>query len=289
MAEAALIGEGEAFIRRRRFGRRIRFKGQVAAGAWLLAAIAAACVLGPILSPYRFDAQEIALLGLPHGPSAAHWLGTDELGRDALTRLLYGGRISLAVGLAAAAVATLLGTTVGALAGYAGGWADQLLMRATDVILSIPALPLVLVVAGMVRPTPVLLVLMVAALIWTPSARLVRAQVRGLKTLDFVAAARALGAGPARIVLRHILPNALGAISVSATVAVSGAIMLESALSFLGFGVQPPTPSWGNLLNKAQPWLVSAPWLSLPPGVMIFLTVLAANLIGDGLRRRAAG
>lgn len=289
MAEAALIAVDEVAIRRHRLRRRIRLRGQVAVGVGLLLAIAAATVLGPILSPYRFDAQDIALLGLPHGPSAAHWLGTDELGRDALVRLLHGGRISLAVGLAAAAVATLLGTFVGALAGYAGGWVDQALMRATDVILSIPALPLVLVVAGMVRPTPVLLVLMVAGLIWTPSARLVRAQVRGIKTADFVAAARALGAGPGRIVLRHILPNALGVISVSATVAVSGAIMLESALSFLGFGVQPPTPSWGNLLNKAQPWLVSAPWLSLPPGVMIFLTVLAANLIGDGLRRRAAG
>lgn len=289
MAEAAPIARDEIAARRRRIPRRARPRRQVAAGAGLLLAIALLTILGPILSPYRFDQQDIALLGLPRAPGAAHWLGTDELGRDALTRLLYGGRISLAVGLAAAAVATLLGTLVGALAGYAGGWIDQALMRATDVILSIPALPLVLVVAGMIRPTPALLVLMVAALIWTPSARLVRAQVRGIRTQDFVLAARALGAGPARIVLRHILPNAIGAISVSATVAVSGAIMLESALSFLGFGVQPPTPSWGNLLNKAQPWLVSAPWLSLPPGAMIFLTVLAANLIGDGLRRRAAG
>ncbi len=255
-------------------------------GLAILALIAAACVFGPWLSTYAYDEQALALLGAPTAPSAAHWLGTDELGRDTLTRLLYGGRISLAVGLAGAAVATTFGTAIGALAGYFGGWIDSLLMRFTDVMLSIPALPLVLVIAGFIRPTPALLVLLIAGLIWTAPARLVRAQVRSIKTADFIAAARALGAGAPRIIIRHILPNATGAIAVSATLAVGGAIMLESALSFLGFGVQPPIPTWGNLLNKAEPWLVSAPWLSIPPGVLIFATIIAVNMVGDSLRAR---
>jgi peptide/nickel transport system permease protein len=255
-------------------------------GLAILASVAAAAILGPALSPYRYDEQAVDLLGRPLPPSPLHWLGTDELGRDVLTRLLYGGRISLAVGLIGAVVATLLGTIIGALAGYFGGWTDRLLMRFTDVMLSIPALPLVLVVAGLLRPDPALLVLLIALLIWTAPARLVRAEVRGLKQRDYIAAARTLGAGPWRIITRHVLPNTLGAIAVSATLAVGGAIMLESALSFLGFGVQPPIPTWGNLLNKAGPWLVSAPWLSIPPGVLIFVTILAVNMIGEGLQKR---
>jgi len=283
--DAALIATDEVGTRRRRLPRLPAMRAGVRWGLGLLGLLLALAIFGPLVSPYTYDEQAQALLGLPHAPSAAHWLGTDELGRDELTRLLYGGRISLSIGLAGAVVATLFGTAVGALAGYAGGWVDRVTMRLTDVMLSIPALPLVLVVAGMIRPTPTLLVLLIAGLIWTPSARLVRAQVRSLKAADFVAAARALGVGPLRIVVRHILPNAVGAIAVSGTIAVGGAILLESALSFLGFGIQPPTPSWGNLLQKAQPWLVTAPWLSLPPGALIFLTILAVNLVGDGLRR----
>ena len=259
---------------------------RIATGLTILAAVAAACVIGPMLSPYRYDQQALDLLGRPLPPSPSHWLGTDELGRDAFTRLLDGGRISLAVGLVGALVATAFGTLVGALAGYFGGWTDRVLMRFTDVMLSIPALPLVLVITGLVRPAPPLLVLLIAGLIWTAPARLVRAEVRGLKTRDYIAAARTLGAGPARILARHIIPNTLGTIAVAATLAVGGVIMLESALSFLGFGVQPPIPTWGNLLNKAGPWLVSAPWLSLPPGILIFVTILAVNMVGEGLQRR---
>jgi peptide/nickel transport system permease protein len=285
MTETALISADELAVRRRRLPRLPRLRRGVTAGLSMLALLLLAALLGPMVSPYAYHQQSLALLGLPHPPSANHWLGTDELGRDELTRLMYGGRISLSIGLAGALVATLFGTAVGALAGYAGGWTDRVLMRLTDVMLSIPALPLVLVVAGMIRPTPTLLVLLIAGLIWTPSARLVRAEVRRLKAADFVAAARALGVGPVRIVARHILPNAAGAIAVSGTIAVGGAILLESALSFLGFGIQPPTPSWGNLLNKSEPWLVTAPWLSIPPGALIFVTILAVNLVGDGLRR----
>ncbi|WP_380785345.1 ABC transporter permease [Sphingomonas sp. R86521] len=287
MVDVALIAADE--VRARRIGPRFSRPGALTTGFVLLALIAAAVVLGPWLSPYAYDEQSLALLGEPRAPSLAHWLGTDELGRDVLTRLLYGGRISLAVGLAGAAVATGIGTVFGALSGYFGGWVDQVLMRFTDVMLSVPALPLVLVVAGLIRPSPVLLILLIAALIWTSAARLVRAHVRSIRTADYIAAARTLGAGPARIIVRHVLPNAVGAIAVSATIAVGGAIMLESALSFLGFGIQPPMPTWGNLLNQAAPWLVSAPWMSIPPGVMIFLTMIAVNVLGEGLRARRNG
>jgi len=270
-------------------GRPAAISRPAAAGLALLALMAVLAAIGPLVSPYAYDQQSLALLGQPTAPSAAHWLGTDELGRDALTRLMYGGRISLTVGLASALVATLIGTLVGALAGYFRGWVDQALMRFTDVMLSIPALPLVLVVSGFLRPSPPLLVAVIAGLIWMAPARLVRGQVMALAGRDFVAAARALGAGPARIILRHILPNTLGPITVSATLAVGGAIMLESALSFLGFGVQPPLPTWGGLLNQASPWLISAPWLAIPPGVCIFAAVLAVNFAGDGLRAAAMG
>lgn len=265
---------------------RLRKPGALTSGLVLLGLIAVAVVLGPWLSPYAYDEQSLALLGEPHAPSLSHWLGTDELGRDVLTRLLFGGRISLAVGLAGAAVATGIGTVFGALSGYFGGWIDQLLMRFTDVMLSIPALPLVLVVASLMRPNPTLLVLLIAALIWTSAARLVRSHVRSIRGADYVSAARTLGASNARIIIRHVLPNAVGAITVSATIAVGGAVMLESALSFLGFGIQPPMPTWGNLLNQAAPWLVSAPWMSIPPGVMIFLTMIGVNILGEGLRAR---
>jgi peptide/nickel transport system permease protein len=214
----------------------------------------------------------------------AHWLGTDELGRDALTRLIYGGRVSLAVGLASALIATFLGTLIGALSGYYRRWIDIVLMRFTDVMLSIPALPLVLLLSGLLRPTVPLLVAIVGGLIWMGTARLVRSQFLALREREFVEAARALGARGPRVMFRHILPNAIGPITVSATLAVGSSIMLESALSFLGFGVQPPVPTWGNLLNAASPWLSTAPWLAIPPGLCIFCTVLAVNFLGDGLR-----
>jgi peptide/nickel transport system permease protein len=282
MAEALEAGEIVA-------GPRWSLNRPALAGLALLAAMALLAAVGPLLSPYAYDQQALDLLGQPTAPSAAHWLGTDELGRDALTRLLYGGRVSLTVGLASALAATGIGALVGALAGYFQGWVDQVLMRLTDVMLSIPALPLVLVVSGFLRPSPPLLVAVIAGLIWMAPARLIRGQVMALAGRDFVAAARALGAGPARIILRHILPNALGPITVSATLAVGGAIMLESALSFLGFGVQPPIPTWGGLLNQASPWLTTAPWLAIPPGLCIFAAVLAVNFVGDGLRASALG
>jgi peptide/nickel transport system permease protein len=238
----------------------------------------------PFLAPYDFDEQDIELFGQPGAPTHLHWLGTDQLGRDALSRLLYGGRVSLAVGLASAMVATALGTLVGAISGFYRGWVDTVLMRGTDVVLSIPALPLILLIAGLVRPTMPVLIMIIGSLGWMSTARLVRGQFLSLREREFVEAARALGGTNRRLIWRHILPNAVAPITVSATLTVGQAILLESAMSFFGFGVQPPTPTWGNLLNEASQWLDSAPWLAVPPGLMIFVTVLAVNSLGDGLR-----
>ncbi len=249
-----------------------------------LLGMAVMVAFGPLLSPYRFDQQDLDLIGRPTAPGPRHWLGTDELGRDLLTRLLVGGRISLAVGLASAVVSTLLGTLVGGLAGFYGRLVDQALMRLTDVMLSMPLLPLILLLSGLFRPDVPLLVLVIGGLTWMSTARVVRAQFLQLRSMNYVEAARALGAGHERLVLRHILPNASGPIIVSATLAVGGAIMLESAMSFLGFGVQPPVPSWGNMLKSATPWLGTAPWMALPPGLLIFATTLSVNLLGNGFR-----
>lgn len=270
------------------YGRRVvrRFLKHTLAvvGLIFLIAMALVVVFAPYFLPYGFDEQDFMLIGQPGPMTGEHWLGTDELGRDNLTRLIFGGRVSLAVGLAGAIVSTLVGTTVGAFSGFYRGWVDVILMRFTDVMLSIPTLPLVLLLAGMFRPSAPLLVTIVGTLIWMGTARLVRSQFLALREREFVEAARALGAGGARLMFRHILPNAIGPITVAATLAVGTAIMLESALSFLGFGIQPPVPTWGNLLNAASPWLSQAPWLAIPPGLCILGTVLSVNFVGDGLR-----
>jgi len=253
-------------------------------GLGVLVLMGLAALLAPQLTPYTFDGQDLDIIGTPQPPSRIHPMGTDELGRDALTRVLYGARISLSVGISSALIATLLGTLIGALAGYYRGWIDTLLMRFTDVVLSIPLLPLVILVSGMIRPSVTLLICIIGALGWMGTARLVRGQFLSLREREYVEASRALGGSHGRIMFRHILPNAIGPVVVSTTLAVGSAIMLESALSFLGLGVQPPTPTWGNLLNSASQWLQGAPWLAVFPGLMILFTVLAVNFLGDGLR-----
>ena len=284
MSDAAQTPAAGRRGRARAFLARLFEHRPAVAGLVFLCVAALTAAFVPALLPYAYDEQDFELLGQPTPPSAAHWLGGDELGRDALARIVQGGRVSLSVGLFGALAATLIGTLVGALAGYRRGWTDAALMRATDVFLSIPLLPLVLLISGLLRPSTPLLVLIIGALTWMGAARLVRAQFLALREREFVEAARALGAGGGRIMFRHILPNAMAPIIVAATLAVGRAVMLESALSFLGFGVQQPTPSWGNLLNKASPWLASAPWLAVAPGLCIFLTVLSVNFLGDGLR-----
>lgn len=245
------------------------------------------------LSPYDPEKSSMRERRLP--PSIEHPMGTDTLGRDMLTRILYGGRISLSIGLLATLVGISIGTSVGALAGYYGGAIDNLLMRITDIFISLPRIFMLIIMALLMRSLSVPIftayggvggiVLILGILSWTGVARLVRGQFLGLKEKEFVEAARTVGISNLRIVFRHVLPNASTPIIVAATLLVAGSIISESGLSFLGFGVQPPTPTWGNMLNAAQDEMRKGNWwMAFFPGLMIFLTVISINYIGDGLR-----
>ncbi len=264
--------------------RRFRRHRLAQVGLVILVVLGLAAVFAPFITSYQFDAQDAVLLGTPTPPKLAHLMGTDQLGRDNFTRILYGARVSLSVGLSSALIATFLGTLIGALAGFFGSWVDALLMRLTDVVLSIPILPLVIALSGFLRPNLWVLVLIIGGLGWMGTARLVRGQFLSLRTTEYVEATRALGGSNLRIMFRHILPNTLGPIVVSTTLAVGSAIILESALSFFGLGVQPPTPTWGNLLTGSSDFLETAPWLAAFPGLFILITVLSVNFLGDGLR-----
>ncbi|MCG6958229.1 MAG: ABC transporter permease [Gemmatimonadetes bacterium] len=244
--------------------------------------IAAACLAAPVIAPYPFDA--INLTGIRQAPSLHHLMGTDDLGRDLFTRVLYGGRISILIGILSAVLGTGLGTLVGALAGYYGGRIDSLLMRVTDVAYAIPALPLLIVLASYTQAGVGSMAVIIGLLSWMGTARVVRGEVLSLRSAVFVEAARALGASSGRIIGRHILPNAVGPIVVGATLAVGNAIIVESSLSFLGLGVQPPIPTWGNLLQDATSTMATNPWLTIFPGLAILVVVLAVNFLGDGLQ-----
>ena len=273
--------------------RRFRRHGLAVFSLVLLALMVLAVGLGPLLWPLAIN--DIDFAARLATPSAAHPLGTDDLGQDLLSRLLYGGRISLAVGLAAMGMAIGVGTLIGAVAGMSRGWVDTALMWLTDLFLSLPQLPLLLLVIYLFRETLknafgpelgvfLLIVGVIGAFGWMPVARLVRAQFFSLREKEFVEAARALGASRARLVWRHILPNALGPVIVAGTVDVAGAIIAESTLSFLGLGFPPDIPTWGRILFDAKDYLDIAPHWALFPGLAIFVTVLAINFIGDGLR-----
>ncbi len=249
--------------------------------AALLAVLLIGSALAPVLAPYTVDALDLA--NRRAAPSALHWFGTDELGRDLLTRVLYGARVSLAIGLISALVSAAIGAAVGATAGYAGRVVDDILMRLTDAMLAIPRLPLLMITAAVLQPSVPVLVILVGLAGWMETARVVRAEVLSLAARDFVSAARAMGASPMRVVVRHVLPGVLPAAAVATTLAVGRGILLESALSFFGVGVQPPTASWGNMLYQAQTTMTSEPWLAIFPGAMIFLTVLACNAVGDSI------
>jgi peptide/nickel transport system permease protein len=247
----------------------------------VLLALVLLAALAPAIAPFAVDALDLA--NRRGAPSPTHWFGTDELGRDLLTRVLFGARVSLAVGLVSAAVSVAIGITVGATAGWAGRWIDSLLMRLTDAMLSIPRLPLLMIAAAILAPSVPVLILLVGAAGWMETARVVRAEVQSIKANDFVTAARAVGATSPRVVLRHVLPGVLPTAAVATTLAVGRGILLESALSFFGVGVQPPTASWGNMLYQAQTTMSSEPWLGVFPGAFIFLTVLCCNAIGTAL------
>ncbi|HEX9779505.1 MAG TPA: ABC transporter permease [Geopsychrobacteraceae bacterium] len=217
-------------------------------------------------------------------PSLAHPLGTDDLGRGVLLRLLYGARISLLVGFVAVGISSLIGIVLGALAGYYSGWTDTLIMRFVDIMLCFPTFFLILAVIAFLEPSIWNIMIVIGMTSWMGVARLIRAEFLSLRERDFVQAARALGGSDLRLIFRHILPNALAPVLVSATLGVAGAILTESALSFLGIGVQPPTPSWGNMLITGKQTLGSAWWLSVFPGLAILITVLGYNLLGEGIR-----
>ena len=273
----------------RRFGRhRLAFVGM-----HVLIVLLLATLIGPWVYPRRINDIDFAVS--LQGPSLAHPLGTDDLGQDLLARILYGGRVSMAVGLTAMLIAIVLGTVIGATAGYCGGWVDQVLMRLTDLFISLPQLPLLLLVVYLFRDTMrrlfnpelgifLLIVLVIGGLRWMQPARLVRAAFLSLKEKEFVEAAVALGTPPLRMVIRHVLPNALSPVIVAASLGVGSAILAESSLSFLGLGFPPDMPTWGRLLFDAKDYLDSAPHWALFPGSMLFLVVLSINYVGDGLR-----
>lgn len=247
-------------------------------GAWL----------GPWLSPHGFDD-----LDLEHAKEAFSWthpLGTDELGQDIFVRLMIAGRVSLTVGLAAAVFGVVIGSALGALSGFYGKWVDGLVMRLADVMLAVPVLMLIMVLSTFLKSVNFpggqigIIIFILALTGWMSVSRLVRGEFLSLREQEFIEAARATGMGDAGIITQHLLPNALAPIFVAATLGVADAIMMESALSFLGFGIQPPVPTWGNMLTNAQQYMIDAPWLAVYPGLMIFLTIVSVNYVGDGLR-----
>jgi peptide/nickel transport system permease protein len=243
--------------------------------------MALACFSAPVIAPYKFDAINLSAIRTP--PSLSHLMGTDDLGRDLFTRILYGGRISIMIGVMSALVGTVLGALIGAIAGFYGGNLDNVLMRFTDIAYSIPTLPLLILLSSFSNSAVPIMVLIIGLLSWMPTARVVRGSVLSVKEKEYVEAARMIGAPDSVIIWQHILPNIIGPIIVGTTLGVGNAIITESSLSFLGLGVQPPTPTWGNMLMDSQATMASKPWLTIFPGLMILFIVLEVNFIGDGL------
>ncbi|MDR7419122.1 MAG: ABC transporter permease [Armatimonadota bacterium] len=279
--EAAGVAVGQSYwqIAWKRFlkHRLAMIGGTVALSLTLMA------MLAPWIAPHPFD--RISLQHRWVQPGLGNLFGTDELGRDVLTRIMFAGRISLVVGYVTAVSVSTIGALMGAVAGFYGGWIDSVIMRLVDMLIAVPLLPLYLIMAALVPGGGVgRIVLILSIFGWTTVARLVRGQILSLKSQDFVEAGRAMGASEARIILRHLIPNALAPVIVAATLTVGNAILTESGLSYLGLGIQPPIPSWGNMLQRAQEYLLKASWLAVFPGLFIFMTVLSFNFLGDGLR-----
>ncbi len=264
------------------FSRIFKHQPLLFSGAAIVATLVFCALTAQWIAPYDPDFQVLTDRLLP--PSFSHWMGTDQYGRDVLSRMLFGARISLAVGLVAVSIYIFIGTLVGSVAGFYGGLLDGFLMRLVDVLLCIPTFFLILMVIAFVGPSILNIMVIIGLTSWTDVARLVRGEVLALKEREFVLAAQVMGLRDSRIILRHILPNALGPVLVVATLGVGSAILVESSLSFLGLGVQPPTASWGNMLMEGKDHLTDAWWLVTFPGVAIFMTVLGYNLMGEGLR-----
>ena len=267
---------------KREFWPRFRRNRLALSGLILVFSLFLVSLLAPWLAPYDPNYIDISAILMPPGP--LHLMGTDSLGRDVLSRIMYGAQISLKVGFVAVGLATLIGVLLGSVAGYYGGWIDNLLMRMVDLMLCFPTFFLILAVIAVLEPNIWNIMIIIGLTSWMGVARLVRAEFLTLREREFVQAARALGARDGRIIFRHLLPNALAPVMVSATLGVAGAILTESALSFLGLGVQPPTPSWGNILTAGKDNIEIAWWLSVFPGLAILITVMGYNLLGEGIR-----
>jgi peptide/nickel transport system permease protein len=269
-------------MRQREFWARLKRNRMAMTGLALVLGLFVVSIFAPWLAPCDPNLIDLKQVLMP--PSPAHYLGTDTLGRDVLSRIIFGSRVSLKVGFVAVGLATLIGLFIGALAGYYGGWVDSALMRLVDLMLCFPAFFLILAVIALLEPSIWNIMAVIGLTGWMGVARLVRAEFLSLREREFVTAARALGASDIRLILRHMLPNALAPVMVSATLGVAGAILTESALSFLGLGVQPPTPSWGNILTAGKDNIEIAWWLSVFPGLAILITVMSYNLLGEGIQ-----
>ena len=278
----ANLGEVTGHERRFRAWRRfIRYRPALF-GLAIVGILVVCALASPLVAPYSPEAINTRLRG--DGPTSAHWLGNDDIGRDILSRIIYGSRIALIVGVGATLIAVCIGVTVGAVAGYFGGKVDFLLSRLVDSLMAFPLLALLLTLSAVFGPSLRNVVIVIGCSVWASYARVVRAEVLSLRERDFVLAARAAGATDRRIIARHIVPNALGPVIIIASLAVGGIIILESALSFLGLGVQRPTASWGTMLSDGREFIRNYPHIAIAPGLAIAVTVLAFNLIGDGLR-----
>src|SRR6478735_1094997 len=254
------------------------------AGACVIGVLVLVAIFAPIVATH--DPNEIDLFATSQSPSEAHWLGTDDIGRDVYSRVVYGTRVSLSVGLVSVTIYVTIGTILGALSGYFGGWVDSTIQRFTDAVMCFPSLIIIIAAVAIIGPSIYNVMIVIGLLTWPGICRLVRGQLLSLREREFVEAARSMGARPNRIIFRHLLPNAIAPITVAATFGVAAAILTEAGLSFLGLGVQPPTASWGNMINTAQSAAVlqQMPWLWIPAGIMIALAVLSINFVGDGLR-----
>jgi len=264
------------------FWPRLRRNQLALAGGSVVIALFLISLLAPLIAP--FDPNAINAWSVLSPPSWQHWFGTDELGRDVLSRVLFGARISLKVGFVAVGIAVIIGTTVGLVSGYYSGLVDSALMRLVDIMLCFPAFFLILAVITFLEPSIWYIMMVIGLTGWMGVARLVRAETMSIREMEYILAARCIGCSSSRIMFRHILPNAVSPVLVSATLGIAGAILTESALSFLGIGVQPPTPSWGNILTSGKDYIEFAWWLSLFPGLAILVTVLSYNLLGEGIR-----
>ncbi|MBK8050947.1 MAG: ABC transporter permease [Anaerolineales bacterium] len=278
--ESQVRGESLWGKARRRF-----FRHKLAmAGLWILGTMVLLAIFAPMIE--RYPPNEINLEAMSQPPSLEHWLGTDTTGRDYWSRLVHGARVSLSVGLVAVSISTVIGVVLGSLAGYGGGKIDMVIMRFTDMVMTFPSLVIIIAVVAVLGPSIYNTMLVIGLLSWPTIARLVRGQFLSLREQQFVVAARSIGVAPVEIIFRHLFPNVLSAVIVAATFGVAVAILQEASLSFLGLGVQAPTPSWGNMLRDVQTLsiLEGMPWLWIAPGIMIALAVLSINFIGDGLR-----